>query len=671
MDPRFEQRLRDEVIYLHSLWHQGPPRTAAAVRHHLQASQATQFKKQKKPKRKNRKSTTITDSESPGSEWPCPAAPPPTTGWPSAQPKTNPPLSAEEEWKLGGIHSQKKALKVVHEFFTSSNADDSDAIDSSSDDDDELMEKDDERDAYSFFNKLLEEDAKLREYYEKSFANGEFSCLVCGALGGKKTFKKFKGCLPLVQHSITMYSKKRRAHRAFGQAVCNVLGWDLDHLPAIVSMLSDKLGENSATRADAVKNLEDGLTIGNSSGANKESSSMGLVNNNLDSVNNDTLQGKIDEAVPESGYMGSGISLHDDGDMNSMMYPNAGKNLEDCGVVHTCPEEEWKLAGIHAQKKALKVVHEFFTSSNADDSDAIDSSSDDDDELMEKDDECDAFSFFNKVFEEDTKLREYYEKSLANGEFSCLVCGALGGKKTLKKFKGCLPLVQHSITIYSKKRRAHRAFGQAVCKVLGWDLDHLSAIVSMLSDKMGEGKCNNDTFDGKNDEAAPGSGCMGSGISPHGDEGDMCSLTFPDADKNLKNLCMVYRDNVEDPASQGLKIGNSSGANKESSSMGLVNNNLDSVNNDTLKGKIDEAVPESGCMGSGISLHGDEGDMNSMMCPNAGKNLKDCGAVHTQNVEEHASDDGLAINSLTFPDSGGNKENLCMAHQHEVEEPAS
>ncbi|KAL8539863.1 hypothetical protein ACS0TY_001462 [Phlomoides rotata] len=44
------------------------------------------------------------------------------------------------------------------------------------------------------------------------------------------------------------------------------------------------------------------------------------------------------------------------------------------------------------------------------------------------------------------------------------------------------------------------------------DLDHLPAIVSMLSDKLGE-----------------------------------CSLTFPDANKNLENLCMVYRDNMEDP----------------------------------------------------------------------------------------------------------------------------
>lgn len=235
MDPLFEQRLRDEVIYLHSLWHQGPPRPTAAARHHLQPSQATQFKKQKKPNRNSTKITASESNSSPDSEWPCPAASPPTAGWPCLEPQANPPLSAEEEWKLAGIRAQKKALTAVQEFF---NADDSDAIDSSSDDDDELTEENG-----SFFGRVLKEDTKLREYYEKSFANGEFSCLVCGALGRKRAVKKFKGCLPLLQHSITINSKKRRAHRAFGQAVCDVLGWDLDRLPAIVSMLSDKLGE--------------------------------------------------------------------------------------------------------------------------------------------------------------------------------------------------------------------------------------------------------------------------------------------------------------------------------------------------------------------------------------------------------------------------------------------
>lgn len=106
-----------------------------------------------------------------------------------------------------------------------------------SSDDDELTEEDDVR---SFFDKVFEEDTDLREYYDKGFANGEFSCLVCGALGGKKSLKKFKGCLALVQHSVAIKSnKRRRLHRAFGQAVCNVLGWDLNRLPDIVSRLSE------------------------------------------------------------------------------------------------------------------------------------------------------------------------------------------------------------------------------------------------------------------------------------------------------------------------------------------------------------------------------------------------------------------------------------------------
>lgn len=259
MDPQYEQRLRDEVIYLHSLWHQGPPRaadSASIVRHHLQPSKATQFKKKKKRKGKsgkksaNKPNNTASESNSSrGAEWPCPTPPhpPSTTGWPSLEEKPNPKplsLSPEEQSKLAAKHAHQHALKVAHEYFRSNNADDSDAIDSSSDEDDELMEEEYGREEYSFFFKVFKEDAELREYYEKNFAKGEFSCLVCGAVGGKKTGKKFKGCLPLVQHSITIAkTKKRRAHRAFGQAVCKVLGWDIDHLPAIVSLLSDKSGE--------------------------------------------------------------------------------------------------------------------------------------------------------------------------------------------------------------------------------------------------------------------------------------------------------------------------------------------------------------------------------------------------------------------------------------------
>ncbi|KAL0399471.1 UNVERIFIED_CONTAM: hypothetical protein Sradi_2290400 [Sesamum radiatum] len=261
MDPQYEQRLRDEVIYLHSLWHQGPPTAVApasstAVRHQLQPAKATQFKKEKKRRGKSGKKSTKKPNNaapesksSPWPEWPCPTPPPPdfATGWPCLEAKSGAKtlsLSPEEQLKLAAKHAYQHAVKVVHEFFKSNCAEDSDGIDSSSDEDDELMEEDDGRKEYNFFFNVFKEDAGLREYYEKNFAKGEFSCLVCGALGGKKTGKKFKGCLPLVQHSITIAkTKKKKAHRAFGQTVCKVLGWDIDQLPAIVSLLSDKSSE--------------------------------------------------------------------------------------------------------------------------------------------------------------------------------------------------------------------------------------------------------------------------------------------------------------------------------------------------------------------------------------------------------------------------------------------
>lgn len=257
MDLQYEQRLRDEVIYLHSLWYQGPPRAAAAAPspaalHHLQPSQETQFKKKKKTGDRKRKKPTspppdaaATESNSsPGPNWTIPSPPPPdsTRGWPSLEAKPDQkPLSSEDQLKLASRHAHYQALKVVQEFFTRNNDDDSDAIDSSSDEDDDLMDKDCGRDEYTFFFKVFKEDSELREYYEKNFAKGEFSCLVCGAIGGKKMGKKYSGCLALVQHSITIAkTKKKRAHRAFAQAVCRVLGWEIDQLPTIVSLLSGK-----------------------------------------------------------------------------------------------------------------------------------------------------------------------------------------------------------------------------------------------------------------------------------------------------------------------------------------------------------------------------------------------------------------------------------------------
>ncbi|MCI21136.1 hypothetical protein A2U01_0042300, partial [Trifolium medium] len=79
------------------------------------------------------------------------------------------------------------------------------------------------------------EDNQLRGYYQRCFENGEFFCLVCGAAEKKKSGKKYKDCIGLVQHSkLIVRTTNKKAHRAFGQAVCKVLGWDIHRLPTIV-----------------------------------------------------------------------------------------------------------------------------------------------------------------------------------------------------------------------------------------------------------------------------------------------------------------------------------------------------------------------------------------------------------------------------------------------------
>ncbi|KAL1537942.1 hypothetical protein AAHA92_26740 [Salvia divinorum] len=553
MDPQYEQRLRDEVLFLHSLWHQGPP-TTAATPYHLQPSKSTHFKKKPNHRAKTRPNAASSTS-SHGVEWPCPASPPPAITWPTGPAPTPnpPPLSPEEQAKLAAKGALHHALKAVRESLTSSSPDDSDEIESS-DDDDEPMDGNCGSEVYSVFN-IVFEDATLKEYYAKNFVMGEFSCLVCGAVGGKNSGKKFKGCLPLLQHSISIEKTKRKgAHRAFAQAVCEVLGWDIHRLPEIVSKLSDKSGEQQqvesslalAHNADSVNDdasdgkdigvvhalldteepALDGLTSGNGGDGDKVEIPVALAHN-VDSVKDDDLGGKDGMAEPA---------------------PNA---CEDIGSVHTLPgteepasdgltscfsachdalaatvspstavpmvsqpsEAKWSCAGppgplpstgwvtlekssVKAQlpsieeqsiqssrnvhQRALKVVHELFLTNKSD-------GDDDDDDQMEEDGGGEMYSCFFKVFEENTDLRDYYAKNFSKGEFSCLVCGALGGKGSMKKFKGCLPLVQHSITIAkTKKRKPHRAFARAVCKVLGWDIDSLNDIASLLSDKTGK-----------------------------------------------------------------------------------------------------------------------------------------------------------------------------------------
>ncbi|KAL3325612.1 hypothetical protein AABB24_036710 [Solanum stoloniferum] len=260
-----EQRLIQEVHYLHSLWHQGPPHPHVHPNLHpqtpvsLQPSGSTQFKKRNKQKSKKLKEA-ITDS---GVKWvfPTPAESSPVTesGWPSftAQPNSQPHLpTAEELARVAGNRAQQQALKVVSDYLKCSIDDDEEDMYEDEDEDDMEVGKGEKN--LNFFAKLFEEDSGLREYYEKnSESGGEFSCLVCSGVGKKGWSKRFKDCVGLVQHSITI-SNKRQAHWAFGQVLCRILGWDINRLPSIVLSAGGKPSESSDKPVEAQGNEDAG-----------------------------------------------------------------------------------------------------------------------------------------------------------------------------------------------------------------------------------------------------------------------------------------------------------------------------------------------------------------------------------------------------------------------------
>lgn len=128
------------------------------------------------------------------------------------------------------------------------------------------------------------------------------------------------------------------------------------------------------------------------------------------------------------------------------------------------------------QNKAIKTFREFLIGSD-EDNDCFDEEDDDIDE--DGDDRLEEFEeFFIGVFMEDNELRGYYQRCFENGEFLCLVCSAFEKKKSGKKYKDCIGLVQHSkLILRTVNKKAHRAFGQAVCKILGWDIHRLPSIV--------------------------------------------------------------------------------------------------------------------------------------------------------------------------------------------------
>lgn len=268
MDRALERRYTEEVLHLHSLWHHGPPRSPNP-NPTLRPASSTAFKKEAKNKKKSKskrdkkkqlqqqQQVSAAASDQPPAnppakeiEWPCGPTPEkndaPAT-WADLAPtpsgaQTRHPFSAEEQARAAADRAQQRGAKACKDFFSKKDGSDGGKEEEDSTDEDEAAG---ERD-FKFFLGLFESDVELREYYEKNWEKGDFSCLVCGAIGVKK-WKRFGDCTGLIQHSNSISKTKRReAHRALARALCRVLGWDINRLPSIVLDSGNSLGQSLA-----------------------------------------------------------------------------------------------------------------------------------------------------------------------------------------------------------------------------------------------------------------------------------------------------------------------------------------------------------------------------------------------------------------------------------------
>ncbi|KAH0855402.1 hypothetical protein HID58_008042 [Brassica napus] len=225
-----DESLKQEVIYLHSLWHQGPP-TRNPIHDPVQRSRPNYIPPadfqllsryganpiHPQPPLSNKRSRPGSDRE-----------------WPVKE------LPHSEKAKLAVSQIQRDTHRACREFFgkraaTSGEESDADDGGGGGGGDEE----------FQFLSRLFEENAKLKESYEKNTVHGEVWCLVCGG-SGEKSVRKFKNCLALVQHSLAIHKTMRNQHRALAQVVCNVLGWDVNN-PVASSQKDSQAAVEGAT----------------------------------------------------------------------------------------------------------------------------------------------------------------------------------------------------------------------------------------------------------------------------------------------------------------------------------------------------------------------------------------------------------------------------------------
>ncbi|XP_010537727.1 PREDICTED: uncharacterized protein LOC104812320 [Tarenaya hassleriana] len=259
-----DEALKQEVIYLHSLWYKGPPTRNPNPTWHPALNRNPGFDPIQRPRTNyippadlNLPSRYVPvaarshlvprkpnhpihlykrPGPDPGPEWPAREAlpsPPMKSGWrefrpnPSKKPRKFPP---EELAKLMNNKLQNGILQACREFFAGKSNEYGGYGSEDGEGDDDQSPENVSSAEFEFFSRTFDQNGELKQYYEKNARNGEFWCLACGGGGGEKSLRKFKSCLALVQHSLTIHKTgMRTAHRAYAQVICNVLGWDVNN----------------------------------------------------------------------------------------------------------------------------------------------------------------------------------------------------------------------------------------------------------------------------------------------------------------------------------------------------------------------------------------------------------------------------------------------------------
>ncbi|CAH2067843.1 unnamed protein product [Thlaspi arvense] len=424
-----DESMKQEVIYLHSLWHQGPPTRNPIPSHNfnpfldrVQRSRPNYIppadlqllsrygaagpqiipRNPILPQNLHSNKRPRPDSDR---EWPVKEllrSSPMGSGWPESKPcKKARTISEEEKAKIAVNQLQRDIHRTCREFFGKTSGDEDSSVaggdESDTDDGDEDQSSGKEGSfsskEFQFLSRLFEENEKLKEYYEKNTANGEFWCLVCGGTG-EKSCRKFKSCLALVQHSLSISKTDlKNQHRALAQVLCNVLGWDVNNPVA------------SSQKDAQVMGVEEGAT------------------------------------EPHSDQ----------------------KNPQEKQHVMSA-DEQAKAAVLQMQQNASEALKGIFAKDETEENG--------DDETFSKE-----LELISRLFSENVELKSYYEKNCEGGVFVCLVCCAATDKKMIKRFKHCHGLVLHSTKRPKMNERAHKAFARFICGLLGWELDRLPSRV--------------------------------------------------------------------------------------------------------------------------------------------------------------------------------------------------